>query len=183
MLAVAAVFAAGAGARADGRVSKGEAQSVFQAFGNGGITVFGHTHTVDEDTLSDTLVAIRPLDPWNGNHYCALDWHVIVLAIFDGADASYKKQTFEALREATSMSFTVDDEPIATGQTATKRFLGDPAFFGMTTGYWYAQGRVLAPDELAVGTHTLGAVVTDPEGVWQNTVTFTIDAPGTGACQ
>jgi hypothetical protein len=189
-LAVLATLAVAAGtARADTvRVSQGDAQAVLEAFGNGGWAILRHSDSVvlgtgtPADGLRDSLAAIRPFAFVNGNHYCALDWHVILVAIFDGGDASYTVQDFAAYRSQVSMAFTLDGQPLATDRTASKRTLRDLTSFGVTTAYYFQQGRVLAPEELAVGTHTLAWVISAPEGAASVTIAFTVDAPGTGTC-
>jgi hypothetical protein len=187
-LAVLATLAvAGGTARADtARVSQGDAQAVLEAFGNGGWAILRHSQSVVQgapaDGLRDSLAAIRPFAFVNGNHYCALDWHVILVAIFDGGEASYTVQDFEAYRSQVSIAFTLDGQPLATDQTATKRSLRDLTSAGITTAYYFQQGRVLAPDELAVGTHALTMAFSDSEGTDRVAISFTVDAPGTGAC-
>jgi hypothetical protein len=188
LLVMAAMLAfTGGTAQADtGRVSKGEAEAILEAFGNGGWAILRHGEGVVQgapaDGLPDSLAAIRPLPFWNGNHYCALDWHVIVLAIFDGGDASYTPQDFAALRSQVSNTFILDARPFATERTASKRFLRDLTAFGFTTAYYFQDGRVLAPEELAVGTHTLTLIQSFLGETDRVDISFTVDAPGTGAC-
>jgi hypothetical protein len=100
----------------------------------------------------------------------------------NGDDTFPAEGIFEALRSQVTEVFTLDGQPLATVQTATKRLLRDLTEFGLTTGYWFQQGRVLAPDELAVGTHTLTLLLSDPFGVDLSQISFTVDAAGTGAC-
>lgn len=188
-LALAATLAvAGATARATAvRVTQGDATAVFEAFGNGGWSILRHSHVVLQgapaDGLNSGLTTIRPIRAFfDGNHYCALDWHVIVIAIFDGGDASYTAQEFEALRSQTSIAMTLDGQPLPTVRTASKRFLRDLTFLGITTGYYFQQGRVMSPDELSVGAHKLAIEETDPAGGFHDKITFSVDPPGTGAC-
>ena len=56
------------------------------------------------------------------------------------------------------MSFTLDGAPLATTQTAVKRFLGS------TDSYYSQWGRVMAPSDLAVGPHSLSVVITNAAG-------------------
>ena len=65
-------------------ISRGEAESVLHAFGNGGRTVVQHNRT-GEGAPADHFGShgsIRPFSgsEWDGAHFCADDWHVIVIA-------------------------------------------------------------------------------------------------------
>jgi hypothetical protein len=178
-------FAGGTAQANTVRVSQGDAQAIFQSFGNGGWAILRHSQVIEgapADGLSGALATIRPIPPFDGAHYCALDWHVIVIAVFDGGDASYTAQDFEAYRSTVSIVFTLDGQPLETDQTATKRSQRDLTFAGITTAYYFQQGTVLAPEALAVGSHTLTMDFSDAFGAGQTTITFTIDAAGTGAC-
>jgi hypothetical protein len=80
------------------------------------------------------------------------------------------------------MSFALSDGKMVASKYPIKRFL-DPAPFGLEEGYSFQQGRVMSPQELAVGSHSLTLKVEDAvDGVSQDGITFFIDAPGTGAC-
>jgi hypothetical protein len=185
VMAVVLAFAGGTAQANTVRVSQGDAEAVFQSSGNGGWAIRRHSQVVEgapADGLVGSLATIRPLPLFDGAHYCALDWHVIVLAVFDGGDASYTMQDFEAYRATVSMVFTLDGQPLATDQTATKRFLRDLTALDITTAYYFQQGTVLAPEALAVGAHTLTLDFSDAYGAGQTTISFTVDAPGTGAC-
>jgi hypothetical protein len=105
-----------------------------------------------------------------------------VLAVSDGGDASYTIQDFEAYRATVSLVFTLDGQLLETEQTATKRFLRDLTASDITTAYYFQQGTVLAPEALAVGSHTLTTDFSDVYEEGQLTISFTVDAPGTGAC-
>jgi hypothetical protein len=160
-------FAAGTAQAATVRVSQGEAQRLFQ--------------TLDSASLNSPAL-IRPFFE-NGRHYCSLDWHVIALALVDGGDASYTRQDFEAFRSTMSIVSILDGRLLATDQTATKRLERDlTSTFGFTNAYYFQQGVVLAPEELAVGSHTVTMELTSPSGTEIFTSEFFIDAAGTGTC-
>lgn len=188
LFAIAAALAipsASAHASTD-RVSRGDAAAVLEAFGNGGWAIRLNGGDVLQgapaDGLVGSLAAIRPFAPFNGRHYCALDWHVIVITDYDGGDSSYTVQDFNALRSQTSIAFTLDGQPFATEETATKRLLRDLSFAGITTAYYFQQGGVVSPNELTVGEHKLTVDATSPSGPDQLSISFTIDAAGTGTC-
>jgi hypothetical protein len=187
VLVLALLVAAGAQATAP-RVTQGEAQAIFEAFDNGGWAVRLHAGSLEgapADFLPDSLARISPNPPWDGRHFCSLDWHVITLAIFDG-NAAGESRTNQEIREFLSqidVIFTLDGAPLDTMRTAIKRFL-NPERFGLVDGYWFAEGQVMAPTDLSVGQHTLQATVLVPgeEPDVSDPITFFIDAPGTGAC-
>jgi hypothetical protein len=53
--------------------------------------------------------SIRPFNgsPWDGRH-CAEDRHVILVAFFDGGDASFSHQQAKAILDPVTISFTLD---------------------------------------------------------------------------
>src|SRR5689334_6521585 len=70
-----------------GRVTKGNAEAVFEAFGGGGWMIRLHAGKIEgapADFMADGLARISMLDAYDQKHYCALDWHVISLLIVEG---------------------------------------------------------------------------------------------------
>src|SRR5215467_9046389 len=103
------------------RVTHGDAVSLFQAFGNGGWAVLNHNPTqIGAPADAQFRGSIRPFagSPWDGRHFCALDWHDILFE--DGEDT-------KAQAEASSIDFVLDGAPQASNRTAAKRFLRDGA--------------------------------------------------------
>jgi hypothetical protein len=185
VMAVVLAFAGGTAQANTVRVSKGDAEAIFESFGNGGWAIRRHSQVLEgapADGLVGSLATIRPNPVFDGAHYCALDWHVIVLAIFDGGDASYTAQDFEAFRATVSNVYTLDGQLLEIDQTATKRFLRSLTAQDITTAYYFQEGTVLAPEALSVGAHTLTGDFSDVYGTGQITISFIVDAPGTGAC-
>jgi hypothetical protein len=186
-LAVMLCVATGTASANAVRVTKGDAEAVFQAFGNGGWTILQHSHVIAQgapaDGLLDGPVVVRPFcDLFDGKHYCALDWHDILVAVWDGGDRTYRRQDFDALAAATSIAFSLDNRPLATARTASKPFQKDVSAFGVTTAWCFQQGRVMSPASLAVGAHSLALTESDPYGSDAESLTFYIDAPNTGTC-
>jgi hypothetical protein len=175
------VFSSGAAGAS--RVSHGEANAVFQAFGNGGWAVLLHNdkaHGAPSNGLPG-LVTIRPFSgtPFDGAHYCALDWHAIVIADIEPGPHQDAAATIADL----TVAFTLDGAPLQTTQTAVKRFL-NPERFGLEDAYYSQFGRVMAPSELAAGSHSLSVEIRGADGSvgFADAITFVVDAPGTGAC-
>ena len=83
----------------------------------------------------------------------------------------------------TVMTFVLDGQPFETTRLPVKPVHSkDP-------GKWFGlvHGRVVGPDELAAGSHTLSVTVeNDPDPEFAETYTdtrqFFIDAAGTGVC-
>jgi hypothetical protein len=183
-IAVAAVFSSAAAANTQ-RVTEGDATAVLQSFGNGGWAIIKHARVVEgapADGLVGGLATIRPFDFFKGKHYCALDWHALVLADIEGGDASFTRAEAEATISQLDVTFTLDDETLAVTQTAVKAFL-NPDGFGLTTAYYSQWGHLLAPDDLGVGSHAISATMTFAgKPVFRNKISVVVDAPGTGVC-
>ena len=126
--------------------------------------------------------AIRP-EPFNdGQHYCAEDWHVILLGIIIGGDASFKRAEAEAILNTVMLSFALDGVPLSTTRTTVKPFL-NPEFLDEEKAYAFQEGRIMAPTDISVGSHQLVATVSEPGFPTEVLeITFFIDAPGTGVC-
>jgi hypothetical protein len=182
---VVAAFIASSAAADSQRVTQGDATAVLEAFGNGGWSILNHATVVEgapADGLVGGLATIRPFKFFNRKHYCALDWHVLVLADIEGGDSSFKQTEAAAIISGLSVEFTIDDAPVTTTQTAIKAFL-NPGFFGLETAYYTQWGSVLAPTDLKPGTHTVSAVQLDAGAVvFKSKISIVIDPAGTGVC-
>jgi len=167
------------------RVTRGDAEAVLHAFGNGGEAILSH-HLTHLGGPSDELRAgIRPFSgsAWDGRHFCAEDWHAILIADFEGGDKSFTVQDARAIMDQIVFELILDGSALPTERTAIHRLLATEIleFFGWEKAYVFQQGEVLPPSALTVGSHTLKVVATGPfPGTDQ--ITFFIDAPGTGAC-
>lgn len=162
------------------RVSRGDAQAVLQAFGNGGRAVLHHS-TVAEGAPADFFGShgsIRPFSgsPWDGAHFSGDDWHVILIADIEGGDSSFKATEARDIMDSLTVVLTLDGAALRTTRTAIKRF-ANPEAFGLEVAYYFQQGRVMAPTDLAVGEHLLSVEISGPSGTFQDHITFTIDAP------
>jgi hypothetical protein len=164
------------------RVTQGDAIAALEAFGNGGWAILNHEGVdVGAPADSELRATIRPGSLWDGRHFCAQDWHVILLAEISGGDASFSLEKARAELDPVMLQFFVDNTPLTTTRTAIKRFL-NPERFGLVEAYYFQQGAVLAPDELTVGSHRLSVTEVTPSGTSRLKIKFYIDAPGTGAC-
>jgi hypothetical protein len=127
--------------------------------------------------------AIRPLagSPWDGTHFCAADWHVVLLTWTEVGDASFTKRDAERIFSGISLSFVLDGASLPTTRTATKR-VEDPERYGAEEGWFFNQGRIMSPADLSVGQHELHVTIGIPSGTFEDGITFFIDPAGTGAC-
>ena len=171
------------------RVTRGDAEAIFQAQGNGGWAVIVNGGIVEEgaptDFMPDSMARISPMAAWNGRHFCSLDWHVINVPVIEG-NAVGQSRTNTEIREVLAQieqDIMLDGAPLETERTAIKRFL-NPPLRGLVEGFWLADGRVMAPEDLSVGQHSLqltGHRPGRPPDVFPP-ITFFIDGPGQGTC-
>ena len=169
------------------RITRGDAEAVLNAFGTGGQVILAHGGTVDAGPadFDGSHGSIRPFQgsPWDGRHFCAEDWHVIVVAWFDGGDDTFNRQRAEDVIGPVTVSFTLDGNALDTTRTPIKPFHDPPPDFGMERAWYFQQGKIMSPDDLSVGQHELSVRINDPiTGVSDDGITFFIDAAGTGAC-
>jgi hypothetical protein len=170
------------------RITRGDAQAVLNAFGTGGRVILRRSGGTSEAAPADFFGnhgSIRPFrgSPWDGRHFCAEDWHVILVAFFDGGDASFGRQQARAVLDPVTISFTLDGAALATTRTPIKPF-HDSQAFGLERAWYFQQGKIMSPDELSVGQHELAFRATDSTSGLDESdgITFFIDAAGTGAC-
>ena len=162
------------------RVSRGDAEAVLQA-SHGGVVATNHAGVVRGAPADiDLRAAIRPYadSPWDGRHYCAEDWHVLVVAWNVAIDESHTVQQAKDELAATTIQLVLDGMEVDTERTAIRRLPGAEE----GEAFYFQQGKIVAPDELSVGTHTLAYTATFPAGSYGSQITFSIDAPGTGTC-
>ncbi len=159
------------------RISRGKAEAVFHTGFTGGL----HGRGAPADP--DRKVTIKPF--FEGvSHYCVEDWHAILLGL--GVDEANDGVTSvgeaKKLFAPTVMTFVLDGAPFEITRLAVRPLLGD--FPGRA--FILVQGRVVAPGEPAVGSHTLTVTVENdpvvPDEVQVLTREFFIDAAGTGSC-
>jgi hypothetical protein len=163
------------------RITRGDAQAILQASPNGFWAIQLHGPVL-QGAPSDAQArgAIRPYN--DGQHYCAEDWHVILLGIIIGGDASFTRAEAEAILDTVMLSFALDDVPLATTRTTVKPFL-NPEFLDEEKAYAFQEGRIMAPTDISIGSHQLVATVSEPGFPTEVLeITFFIDAPGSGVC-
>jgi hypothetical protein len=182
------LFAASAQANSS-RVTRGDAQAIFEAWNNGGWAGVLNGGMVEEgaptDFLPDSIARIAPAAQWQGRHFCSLDWHVIAVAAIEG-NAAGGSRTNAEIRETLSqivVFFTLDGVPLDATTTPVKR-MNNPELRGLVEAFSVQAGRLMASDDLAIGQHSLQALGTRPgrPPTPMGPITFFIDAPGEGTC-
>ena len=169
------------------RVSRGQAEAVLNAGPSGGSAIRNRSGGVLRGAPADNEVraAIRPYadSKWDGRHFCAEDWHLLVAGWFVGGDRSFTHQQARAELDATMIQLVLDGVELNTQRTAIKRFVEVPEDLGgAEEAYYFQQGVIMAPADLSVGSHTFAFTATFPGGSEGSQSTFVIDAPGTGVC-
>ena len=161
------------------RINRGKAEAVFHTGFTGGL----HGRGAPADP--HRKVTIKPFEEEGvSSHYCVEDWHAILLglAVDETNDGVTSVGEAKKLFAPTVMTFVLDGAPFETTRLAVRPFLDD--FPGR--GFILVQGRVVAPGEPAVGSHTLTVTVENdpvvPDEVQVFTREFFIDAAGTGSC-
>ncbi len=173
------------------RVTEGDAHAVFRAFPSGGWAVLLNGGMMEEgapsDFLQDSMVRISPSAPWNGRHFCSLDWHVINVVAIEGNPPGGTRTNSEIRETLARIQFaiTLDGVRLETIRTAIARTL-NPELRGFEEAYFVQEGRIMAPEDLSVGQHSVqftgvGRVPGQPPMVLPP-VTFFIDAAGEGTC-
>lgn len=170
------------------RISRGDAQAVLNAFGTGGRVILRNRGGTAEAAPADFFGShgsIRPFSgsPWDGQHFCAEDWHVILVAFFDGGDASFDHQRAKAVLDPVTISFTLDGAALDATRTPIKPFHNAQAF-DLERAWYFQEGRIMSPDDLSAGDHEVSVRFIDPTSGSDESdgITFFIDAAGTGAC-
>jgi hypothetical protein len=161
-------------------ITRGDAEAVFHAFGNGGRAVLAHSRTAEGAPADITGAhgSIRPFagSVWDGAHFSAQDWHVILIADFEGGDHSFSHGDAEQIIDGLTIEFSLDGAPLITSRTPVKRFLDPPPVFGFEAAYYAQQGRIMAPGDLSLGSHALTVAITDASGaVMTDGITFVVD--------
>jgi hypothetical protein len=181
------------GQAATHRVTRGDAEAVLRAFGGAGrvirrkgVAQFGNPADLE------LRATIRPFSdpnlPFNQRHYCVDDWHVIVVAFISGGSGNFSHQDAENELDPIAITFTLDGTPLGNTTRTPIHNFADPgpfaAQFGLVwdKGFFFQEGRVMSPGQLAVGQHTLSFTAVSPLEQDQDSMTFFIDPTGQGAC-
>jgi hypothetical protein len=177
------LFALAAPAGANDFGSRGDVQADLEAFGNGGWAILNHSPSGSGAPADvDIRFEIRPLGFYRGSRYCVDDWHVILIAWFEGGDASFSRADAEALLNPVTLRFILDGTPLVTARGPIKPFL-NPEPYGWINAYYFQEGRVVSPAELSVGDHELRFDAYNAGRLdYRTKVRFIVDPVGTGAC-
>jgi hypothetical protein len=172
-------------------LTKGDAQAVLQAAGGAG-RVINRKKVAEFGNPADVglRATIRPFSnsPFDQRHYCVEDWHVIVVAYISGGPGNFSHQDAANELDPITITFTLDGTQLVDTTRTPIHHFADPgpfaAQFGLVwdKGFFFQEGRVMSPDQLTVGQHSLSFTAVSPLGQDQDSMTFFIDPAGQGAC-
>jgi hypothetical protein len=146
-LALAVGVASPAGAAIPTRVTKGQAEAVFQSQLTGGSAIEMRSASPGAAPTADELkpVIMSPVRSTPDDPFCVLDWHVIRVSI----------QTDDrSVLEGTTVRIWLDGAELAITRTAIKPWVQSPVGPGF---YQAAFGVVVPPGTPTAGPHTLTA--------------------------
>ncbi len=164
------------------RVTKGDAEALLNAFRTGCGAQAAHGPMNESSPCGDRHQAFILFFPsFNGAHYCAADWHDMFYYSEESIDPTnpllLTKQAVKNDLQANTASIAVDGSPLTLKSLPVKPEVGTP------DTYYIVIGTTVSPDTLPAGTYTATLVGNDPaSGPLAFTVTFTMDASGTGSC-
>jgi hypothetical protein len=160
------------------RVTQGDVEAVLQSWNTGRLALLLTSNSAAAAQL-DGNERGRLFFGSDGRHYCVQDWHVVLTSWVTGGDKSFTYQDAVADLASTSTSYFLDGVILPTQQTPLVRRVGSTLD---EVDYGYAVGSLLAPADLGVGGHTLTIIFFFDGSSSQSTVSFYMDAAGTGAC-
>ena len=151
------------------RITRGDAQAAFQAYWTAGFTIEKTPTTAP----GFALVHYTLLNSFHEDtRICTTNWHAYAL----GWGVQGTRQDAAADQLLLVLTFAIDGVPMPSAKTAIKRSIA----FGNV--YAWNEGALLAPGSLSVGAHQLTTTIYYDGTVEALTVTFYVDAEGTGAC-
>ena len=174
----------------------GELLAMFNAHLTGGQAIRIHSPQIQGAPAQggpQSKYMIRPFPPFDGNHYCVSDSHLLVIAFIDGPSEACPDLTYQDVQKELAGSeqiFTVDGDELETMRTAIKHVYGVEDFFHT---WGFQKGVILPPGALSVGKHHFAVEFSgyeyDPDNNCQPTfvsdvaeIDINIDDEGTGAC-
>ena len=152
------------------RITRGDAQAAFEGFWTAGFIVETKTTAPGFGLVHYTLLNSFHED----TRICTTNWHAYALGY--GVEGTHQDAVAEmALLE---IDFEIDGVPVPSATTAIKAntFYGDPLI------YTWNDGALIEPGSLSIGAHQLTTIIYYDGTVEELTVTFYVDAEGTGAC-
>jgi hypothetical protein len=146
-VALAVGVASPAGAATPTRVTKGQAEAVFQSQLTGGSVVRDTPALPHAAPIADEVkpVIMSPIASGPDEPFCVLDWHVIRVSI---------QIDDRSILEGTTVQIWLDGAELAITRTAIKPWLNSPVGPGF---YQAAFGVVVPPGTPTAGPHTLTA--------------------------
>jgi hypothetical protein len=156
---------ASAATPAQGRITKGDVTSAFQARTTG-----GYLNLLRGRTIAAPVRGLRDgrISSFGDSLHCSRDWHYLGVTLL----APDGRASGRAFLATASIAFSIDGRPVTpTTRTAIKPFVGT----GIRGQIGVSVGTLIAPGSLANGEHTLETKIAGP-GLAIETllVTFTL---------
>jgi hypothetical protein len=145
-VALAVGVASPAGAAIPTRVTKGQAQAVFQSSLTGGLAIDSNPASPGAAPLADREkpVVMSPVRSSPDDPFCVLDWHVIKVSLFSDVRSDLTGST---------VRIWLDGAELAITSTAIKPVVTFPGLYAISYGV------VVPPGTPTVGLHTLTAFI------------------------
>ena len=154
------------------RITRGDAQAALQAYWNAGFTIDAKGNTAAPPVGPDrhyTILSYFHED----TRICTTNWHAFGLGSF--VEGTVKDAVADM--SLLDLSFAIDGVPVESKISAIKRVT---AFGGVI--FAWTQGGLIEPGSLSIGAHQFTTYYDYAGTLEVLTVTFFVDAEGTGSC-
>jgi hypothetical protein len=169
-VALAVGVASPAGAAIPTRVTKGQAQAVFQSQPTGGAAIEQNPAAPGAAPLADREkpVVMSPISSGPDDPFCVLDWHVIKVSLFSDVRSDLS---------GSNVRIWLDGAELAITRTAIKPWLLVPGFDAVSFGV------VVPPGTPTAGPHTLTAFLHFGDGTEEtDQTTINVGSATSPAC-
>jgi hypothetical protein len=171
-VALAVGGASPAGAAIPTRVTRGQAQAVFQSQLTGGFAIEQKSAAPGAAPVADELkpVVMSPISSTPDDPFCVLDWHVIRVSLQS-----------DVLSDLTGSTVRIwlDGAELAITRTAIKPWVQFP----LPGFHWVSYGVVVPPGTPTAGTHTLTATIYFADGTSEtDQTTINVGSATSPAC-
>jgi hypothetical protein len=171
-VALAVGVASPAGAAIPTRVTRGQAEAVFQSQLTGGFAIEQKSAAPGAAPVADELkpVVMSPISSTPDDPFCVLDWHVIRVSLQS-----------DVLSDLTGSNVRIwlDGAELAITRTAIKPWVQSP----LPGLHWVSYGVVVPPGTPTAGPHTLTATIDFADGTSETDQTTIIVGSATSpAC-
>lgn len=168
-LVITVAVPAGAATPANGRITKGAVTAAFQARTTG-----GYVNGLNGRTIAAPVRGLRDgrIRFFGDSVLCSADWHYLGVTVL----AEGSRTQAEAYLDQVAVTFAIDGVAVdGTLRTAIKPFVGT----GVRGQWGVSVGRLVAPESIDLGDHSLETSITTPDGGTETIdATFSLTADG-----